>query len=127
VILSLQREILKFLPPDATVVCPLGLGNHVDHQLTRQVAEELDCQVRYYPDYPYVLRCKSQLDRMEQEGWLSRVLPISSDGLSAWMDSISAHRSQISTFWASDHEMRQAITDYLHSNSGVRLWEKPVA
>lgn len=127
VILSLQREILKSLPPDANLVCPLGLGNHVDHQLTRQVAEGLDCQVRYYPDYPYVLRLKSQLDRMEQEGWLSQIFPISSAGLSAWKDSISAHASQISTFWASDLEMRQAITDYLHSNCGIRLWEKPTA
>jgi len=101
------------------------LGNHVDHQLTRQVIEGLGRQVWYYADYPYVLRWNAQVNQMEQEGWVSQVLPISGDGLSAWMDSISAHGSQISTFWASDVEMRQAITDYLQSNLGIRLWIKP--
>jgi LmbE family N-acetylglucosaminyl deacetylase len=125
VILTLREEIRQSLPPDAILICPLGLGNHVDHQLTRQMSEGLDRQVWYYPDFPYVLGCKAQMDRMEQEGWINRVFPVSGDGLSAWMDSISAHGSQISTFWVSDLDMRRAIGDYLHSNGGIRLWEKP--
>jgi LmbE family N-acetylglucosaminyl deacetylase len=127
VIRTVQEEIRQSLPPDAILVCPLGLGNHVDHQLTRQAAEGLDRQAWYYADYPYILRWNTQVDRMEQEGWVSQVFPISGDGLSAWMDSISAHRSQISTFWASDYDMRQAIMNYLHSNDGIRLWKKPAA
>jgi LmbE family N-acetylglucosaminyl deacetylase len=127
VIYTLQEEIWHSLPPDAILVCPLGLGNHVDHQLTRQVAEGLDYRVWYYADYPYVLRWNAQVDQMEQKGWVSQVFPISADGLSAWMDSINAHASQISTFWASDLDMRRAITDYLHSNRGIRLWEKLTA
>ena len=124
VIRTLQKEIWQSLPPYVILVCPLSLGNHVDHQLTRQVVEGFDRQVWYYTDYPYVLRWNVQMDQMEQEGWVSQVFPISGDGLSAWMDSISAHGSQISTFWASDLDMRQAIADYFHSNRGIRLWKK---
>ena len=97
----------------------------MDHQLTRRVAEGLGHPLWYYADYPYVLRCTQQLAQMEQEGWISQLFPISADGLAAWMDAISAHGSQISTFWANDLDMRQAITDYLYANGGIRLWKKP--
>ena len=127
VIQALQEDISRSLQPDAVLVCPLGLGDHVDHQLTRQAAERLNRHIWYYADYPYVLRCKAQLDQMEQEGWLNQIFPISDDGLAAWMDSISAHASQISTFWASDLDMRQAIMDYLHLSGGIRLWERRAA
>jgi LmbE family N-acetylglucosaminyl deacetylase len=124
-ILPIQKEIRQSLMPDGILVCPIALGNHVDHQLTRQVAEGLNRPLWYYADYPYVLRCKTQVEQMEREGWGSQVFHISEDGLAAWMDAISAYGSQISTFWVSDLDMRQAITDYLRSNDGIRLWRKP--
>ncbi len=125
VIHTLQEQIGKSLLPDAILVCPLGLGDHVDHQLTRLVAEGLDRPLWYYADYPYVLHCWAQLEQMAQAGWVSQVFPISGDGLAAWMDSVSAHGSQISTFWVNDLDMRRAITDYLQTNDGIRLWKKP--
>jgi len=125
--MALQEEIKNFFPADIVLVSPLGLGNHVDHQLTRLAAEGLDCTAWYYADYPYVLRCKDKLENMEQAGWLSQVFPISQDGLVAWQDSIAAHGSQISTFWKGKHEMRLAVSDYLEQNTGIRLWRKPVS
>ncbi len=124
---NLQEQIKRSLPDNAILVCPLGLGNHVDHQLTRRVAEGLGHPLWYYADYPYVLRCTAQLAQMEQEGWISQLFPISADGLAAWLEAISAHGSQISTFWANDLAMRQAITNYLSTNDGIRLWKKPAA
>jgi len=125
VIRTLQDEIRQSLPPNAILVCPLGLGHHVDHQLTRHAAEGLNHPLWYYADYPYVLRDNAQLELMEQEGWVSQVFPISVEGLAAWMDSISTHGSQISTFWESELAMRQAVTYYLYWNDGIRLWRKP--
>jgi LmbE family N-acetylglucosaminyl deacetylase len=123
---SLQQEIKSFQSSDTVLVSPLGLGNHVDHQLTRQVAEGQGYSTWYYADYPYVLRCKEKLDEMQQEGWVSQVFPISPDGLVAWQDSIAAHGSQISTFWKGEPEMRLAVLEYLDENKGIRLWKKPV-
>jgi LmbE family N-acetylglucosaminyl deacetylase len=124
-IMALQEEIKYYLPADTVLVSPLGLGNHVDHQLTRLAAEGLDFTTWYYADYPYVLRCKEKLENMEREGWLSQVFPISQDGLVAWQDSIAAHGSQISTFWKGEREMRLAVSDYLQENNGIWLWRQP--
>src|SRR4030042_6498898 len=121
-ITSLKKEIERSIQTDVALISPLGLGNHVDHQLTRLAAEGLDRIAWYYADYPYVLRWKEKLEQIEQEDWFSQVFPISQDGLLAWQDSIAAHASQISTFWASEAEMRQAVAGYLHWNNGIRLW-----
>ena len=125
-IMALQEEMKNFFPTDTVLISPLGLGNHVDHQLTRLAAEGLDYITWYYADYPYVLRSREKLESMQQEGWLSQVFPISLDGLTAWQDSIVAHGSQISTFWKGELEMRLAVSDYLEQNKGLLLWRKPV-
>jgi LmbE family N-acetylglucosaminyl deacetylase len=124
---SLQKEMGQSLESEAVLVCPLGLGNHVDHQLTRHVAEGLERPLWYYADYPYVLNCKAQLEQMEAEGWTSQVFNISQAGLSAWRDSIAAHASQISTFWTDIAEMTQAVAEYMQHDNGIRLWRKTYA
>ncbi len=125
VIRDLRMELQRLLPPRASLVCPLALGTHVDHQLTRCSAEQPGQELWYYADFPYVLRCKAQMEQMEQDGWSYRLFRVSQAGLLAWQDSIAAHASQISTFWPSELVMRQAIQDYLSENGGIRLWRRP--
>jgi LmbE family N-acetylglucosaminyl deacetylase len=127
VIRTLTVELSDSLPHEAILVCPLGLGNHVDHQLTRRAAEGLERDLYYYADFPYVLKNKNHLEQMAGAGWISQVFPVSPYGLTAWMDSISVHASQISTFWETDLAMRQAVVDYHDTNGGIRLWKKPPA
>jgi len=121
----LQEELKMAVPPDAVLVYPLALGNHVDHQLVRLAAEDLHHSAWYYADYPYVSRDSTQLERFIQEGWKRQVFPISLPGLEAWIHSIEAHASQISTFWSDGMAMRHAVTDYYHRNGGIGLWKKP--
>lgn len=125
VMAGVQDELKMVLPPEAILVCPLALGNHVDHQLTRSAAEGLEQLAWYYADFPYVTRDSTQLDQLMRDGWQSQVFAISMDGLEAWIDSVGAHASQISTFWSDEPVMRQAISDYWHSIGGIRLWKKP--
>jgi LmbE family N-acetylglucosaminyl deacetylase len=125
VIHTFQELLKRSLQPDVVLVCPLGLGAHVDHQLTRLAAEGLGRTLWYYPDFPYVLRRKALVEQMEQEGWVSQVFPVSQEGLVAWQDSISAHGSQISTFWVNGLTMRRAVAKYLHWYGGIRLWRMP--
>lgn len=125
VIHALHKELRQSLQPDIFLVCPLGLGAHVDHQLTRQAAERLGRTLWYYADFPYVLHRNTLVEQMEQEGWLNQVFPVSQEGLVAWQDSISAHASQISTFWSSELAMRQSVKDYLHWYDGMPLWRMP--
>jgi hypothetical protein len=37
------------------VLCPLGVGRHVDHVLVRSVGPELGRRIVYYADFPYAL------------------------------------------------------------------------
>jgi len=121
----LRRQLRRLLAPGTSLVCPLALGNHVDHQLTRLAAEGLGYELRYYADFPYVLRDGTLLERMEQAGWTWQTFPVSATGLQAWQASIAAHASQISTFWAGKPEMEQAVKDYWLQYGGIRLWMKP--
>ena len=125
VIQTLLEALKRFVQPDDCIICPLGLGRHVDHRLTRRAAERLGWRLWYYADYPYVLQDKRRLKHMEQAGWMKQVFPITQEGLAAWQDAIAEHSSQISTFWESELEMRQAVSDYLQMNGGIRLWRKP--
>ncbi len=127
VIQSLMEELEQSVDASAELVSPLGLGNHVDHQLTRRAVEDLGRPLWYYADFPYVLRNNTFWEQLEGEGWISRLFPITKGGLAAWVDAISAHASQVSTFWADDPAMRHEVADYLLSNGGIRLWRKPGA
>jgi len=122
---TIQETLRPSLQPNMVLVCPLGLGAHVDHQLTRMALEGLGHTLWYYADFPYVLCRKTLLEQLEQEGWISQTFPVSQEGLAAWQDSISAHGSQISTFWDSEIAMRQAVVDYLRWYGGIRLWSMP--
>jgi LmbE family N-acetylglucosaminyl deacetylase len=120
---QLTQLKLEHLLAGVRVVCPLSLGNHVDHQLTRLAAEQTGCQLWYYADYPYVLRQPGQLQVLEQEGWRRQCTSLSPGGLKAWQDCVAAHASQISTFWADEAAMRAAIAEYSAQEGAVCLWQ----
>ncbi len=133
VIQQIRAELNKLIPTNSQIVCPLTLGGHVDHRLTRQAAELLGRRMWYYADYPYALEKSEELDKLRQEGWKESRHSINRDGLEAWIAAVAAHRSQISTFWHKDsgrrvpeHDaMRTAITQYCQAMGGVVLWLPP--
>jgi LmbE family N-acetylglucosaminyl deacetylase len=124
---ALAREMEAGLPAGAQVVCPLGLGNHVDHQLTRRAAERLGLPLWYYADYPYVLQNPEQLAALPAAGWSAHVFPVSQAGLEAWGRSIAAHASQLSTFWPDLASMRSFLQAYWQPFEGVQLWRPGAA
>ena len=107
------------ISPGANIVCPLTLGNHVDHRLTRSAAERLGIPLWFYADYPYLLEA-DHLKALEK--FHSMTMIISPEGLRAWQESIAAHGSQISTFWQNLEEMRAAIQAYSQRMGGVKLF-----
>ena len=123
---TLAEVLRQALPGDAQIVCPLTLGGHVDHRLTRRAAEQLGRAVWYYADYPYVMRSAQPVQEVLQGSWTSRVFPVSEAGLAAWQASIAAHQSQISTFWSSLEAMAAAMREYWQAEGGVRLWQRAV-
>ena len=119
---SLSLRLLRRLPPDAQIVSPLGLGNHVDHQLTRQAAEGTGRVLYYYADYPYAAQAGEELESLRQAGWQNRTWSVSLPALQAWIAAVWEHQSQISTFWSGLEDVQAHITAYSQQMGGVQLW-----
>jgi len=122
---SLRAELASSLSPDAQVVCPLSLGGHVDHRLTRAAANGLARPLYYYADYPYVLDAGKEIQRLQEQGWKALCFIISEGGIVAWQTAVGEHASQISTFWDTDAEMRAALRNYENQMGGISLWLPP--
>jgi len=103
------------------LICPLSLGNHVDHVLARQAAESLHRSVWYYADIPYLLNDPLTLDPaiapLESE-----LFSISTEGLNAWLEGIAAYKSQISSLLKVEGTLYDAIRSYWAKQFGIRLW-----
>lgn len=132
--LSLADDIARALQavladwPDAQVYAPLGIGRHVDHQLTRRAAERLGRPLLYYEDYPYAGRASATADwNGLAAGLQPKTLALTETDLAAYCQSVSAYRSQISTFWADEAVMTAALRDFaVRTGAGrpaVRVWQ----
>jgi LmbE family N-acetylglucosaminyl deacetylase len=117
------RQFSEKLTQYDTLVCPLAVGGHVDHRITRAAAEILNRPLWYYADIPYTLQNPNTLapaiDRMT-----SKTFFISSKGLAAWEDSIAAHASQLPSLFIDEQNMRQQIKEYAQTSGGLPLWER---
>ncbi len=120
---SLAEMLSQNLSIGTTIACPVALGSHIDHRLTRSAAESSGLALCYYPDYPYVLRSPLELAQVEDGAWKRLPASISSGGLAAWQDAVTAYLSQISTFWTSCAEARLSIRNYW-AGGGGRLWSR---
>lgn len=123
----LTRIFCEEFPPDAQLVCPLTLGHHVDHQITRKAAEHaaqaLNQTILYYADYPYVAGHPEQLNAYQHKGWNCVRFEISERAYQAWFAAIAAHRSQISTFWSDEQQLQADIRAYSKGQNGLCLWK----
>ncbi len=125
-IADLKAEILSDLPPEARIVAPLGIGNHVDHELTRKAANRLARPVYYYADYPYARESEGNeilrfLD--SSADWSAETFPVSEEGFSSWIQASRCYRSQILTFWEDQTMLETEIRQFGASMGGIKLWK----
>jgi LmbE family N-acetylglucosaminyl deacetylase len=121
----LSTQIARQLNLDSILISPLSIGHHVDHQLTRKVAEMQKVSLAFYADYPYIIDNKSLLHTLLPHGYQPVLFTISKDGLTAWQESIAAYESQISTFWQDVDHMKEEIREYRNSGRGITIWHLP--
>ncbi|MEE8213976.1 MAG: PIG-L family deacetylase, partial [Alphaproteobacteria bacterium] len=121
---ELAGELTRALPPRARLVCPLGLGNHVDHFLTRLVAERLERPLLYYEDFPYALQEPGKNDQVLDSAWECEVYPVSPAALDTWQAAVAAYGSQLAVCWSTESEMREALRGHVDRVGGVRLWRR---
>jgi len=118
----LTPTLLQQIPKQAQLVCPLAIGNHVDHQLSRKIIEKTEKSHWLYADFPYVIRNQVDLNSISGKGLRIKRFAISEEGYRAWLMSVSAHHSQLSSFWKSKQEMDEEFRQYLQNNHGIPLW-----
>jgi LmbE family N-acetylglucosaminyl deacetylase len=110
------------------LVSPMGLGEHVDHRLTRLAAEKaaarfMGINLQYYADVPYVFRLENRLPEAVR-GWTREGHAVSAEGLAAWQDGVACYESQLSSFWSSAAEMRGQIAGYAEEENGCALYRR---
>lgn len=118
----IAQELKKHIPAGSQIVCPLTLGGHLDHHLTRTAAELLHQPLWYYADYPYLLQESGRLYEYVSPAWQIFQVTISPDGCRAWQNAVACYQSQISTFWTDTNQMRQSISHYWQKGGGSTLW-----
>jgi LmbE family N-acetylglucosaminyl deacetylase len=123
----LASVLAAFIP--ATIYAPLAVGNHVDHQRTRQLAECWQRQgqrVLFYEDYPYV----------EDEGALWQVLNQPTDGVwkrhpqvvsaiaaEAKVKAIACYPSQIAALFKNERLMEKRVLYQMARTGKLQLTE----
>lgn len=111
-----SEEIIFFVP--------LALGRHIDHQLTRAIADQLAVEKQYYPDYPYMRWASDELDELIPDGFSDVNYPVSDKALEKWIESIVAHKSQFDDHFKDAQDIIEAMQSYRTLNNGARIWKK---
>jgi len=118
---------MTLFPPGGKVYAPLAVGNHVDHQVTRAAAERcFGGRLLYYEDYPYVVdrAAFTAVIPSQLSSWQPQVVPVSTAALDAKIRAIAAFQSQISTFFTSEADLAQKVTEFTASVGGERVWRR---
>lgn len=115
------------------VVAPLGVGNHVDHQLLREAVLTLQGrfpEVVFYEDYPYVEvpgALTRALEGICVDTWRSQIRGFDEECLTAKIDAIATYASQIHILFESAEMMATRVRDYTaalgsEQDYGERYW-----
>jgi hypothetical protein len=115
------------LPQRNIVLAPLGVGNHVDHRITRQAATStIDAEtLTFYEEFPYVYRGSKQLLGNEPDvDWKVELIAISSDALAARIQAMSLYQSQLSTFFEDGQDLSMQVEAYVRKMGGERIWRQ---
>ncbi|WP_299027460.1 PIG-L family deacetylase [uncultured Thermanaerothrix sp.] len=119
---TVREWLTTALSGPSILVCPLGLGGHIDHHLTRAAAEGLGHPALwYYADFPYALRnCNESMRPVSTHGPYPLELP--AEALEAWVEAIACYRSQLSTFWPDFAALNRELRHYYQNCKGQILW-----
>ncbi|MBK8904063.1 MAG: PIG-L family deacetylase [Anaerolineaceae bacterium] len=114
---------LRQLPPADEIVVPLTAGNHVDHRLVRQAAEQVfaPTQLVYYEDYPYATEAGAMTAVLTPNLHPIQIV-LTETAVCAKIEAIWAYASQRSTFFDSRTDLEKRICSYTAQVGGERRW-----
>lgn len=118
---SVAKIITMNLRPEDHIMCPLAVGEHVDHTIIRRAAESLQLPLTYYTDFPYIEYVPEKLEAAIV-GLKKEANTISSKGLSAWLNAACAYVSQ--NLYPTQEITRLKIIEYWAKINGIFLWKR---
>jgi LmbE family N-acetylglucosaminyl deacetylase len=123
--LALIATPLPYLDQLTHLYAPLGVGNHVDHQIVRDWALQLARQhptleVWFYEDYPYSEQesAVETAHKFYRTSLTPMLQPLREMDVLIKLTALQHYRSQISSFWSSIEEMDQKIQAYMRRVGG---------
>jgi len=132
---DLVERLVGLIPSrdQAVVYAPLGVGRHVDHEITHHAARqllEMGYQAALYEDYPYVQRSgalESALVAARADGWRSETIPLDAADLTAKVSALSYYRSQLSVLFGGAEAMPAQVWSFATTRSpqlclAERIW-----
>lgn len=123
---TLSKKLMT-LPPAKQIFAPLTIGNHVDHQIVRQAAENCFTEnLAYYEDYPYV-QTSGALEGVispYNTEWQATKIPLSAEAIQKKAEAITAYRSQLSTFFKDQQDLQRQLTTYAQKVGGEKIWHQ---
>ena len=125
--LELIEEIKNFLQvnADGILLCPLALGNHIDHTICVEAAVQVypSKQVLFYEDLPYAGRI-SQIEIDAHVTNLGKRLGVKLESQIGGLQGCKIDKEQAIRVYKSqvNDEICSEIISYMHQLSGERLW-----
>jgi LmbE family N-acetylglucosaminyl deacetylase len=132
-LLDATRQLIAALhhrAPRAIFYAPLGVGNHVDHQIVYAAARDgAGAVMAFYEDFPYMLWDGAFEQRMRAiaQPFVASTIDIDTT-LTRKIGAISAYASQLSSLFAEPAALAQIVSNYaenLRPESGTygeRVW-----
>ncbi len=124
-------EQMRQLPPADTIIAPLAVGSHVDHQVVRMAAEAVyGSSLTYFEDYPYIQKWGIG-DVVDAPGWHSTLVSFSDDALAKKLAAVAAYSSQINHLFFDEKDMRENVKAFAartgksveHRGYAERFWQ----
>jgi LmbE family N-acetylglucosaminyl deacetylase len=111
---------LEYLAAGLVVYAPLGLGNHVDHQLARKAVERWrGDDIVYYEDFPYA-------DNLQEQASPPDCFPVTNlldhMDIEARIDAIACYESQIGMLFGDMTGMEASVRRYARKIAGEQGW-----
>jgi len=135
---NLITQVLGFTrhATDPVIYAPLGVGQHVDHQIVHSAARQLvgrGCRVAFYEDYPYAGEpgaSEAALAAAGAEDWRLEVIPLDAADVTAQVKAVDYYRSQLGTLFRGGEAMPNQVWGFAASRSpetglAERIWWPP--
>lgn len=118
---GIADALLLRLAMGDVLVCPLGLGSHVDHILVRRAVEMTGYPVLFVADIPYAFKYPELLGpstaRMKET-----VHAVTEAGLRSWLEAVGAYGSQLSGLFESPEDANKTIYRHWSEHGGITLY-----